>query len=136
MNAKTRYMKVTVYVEKQPGQKNCSCYIKEVFDGCALAGYGATVEEALEDLKVAREELVDMGHDIPELEISCSYDIWAFFDKYPLNITAMAKRIGINPSLLRQYVSGIRKPSRTRVAEIETAVRDFGRELSSTSLSM
>lgn len=127
-------MKVTVYVEKQPGEKGCSCFIKERFDGCALAGYGATVDKAVEDILTARKELVEMGRDIPELEIDCRYDVWSFFDKYPINITAMARRMGINASLLRQYVSGVRKPSRKRVEEIEAAIRDFGRELSAASL--
>lgn len=127
-------MKVTVFVEKQPGAKNCSCFIDESIDNCVLVGYGATTDAAVEDLLLTRQEYISMGHAIPELEMVFKYDIWAFFDKFPISITALAKRIGVNPSLMRQYVSGNRKPSQKRLGEIETAVHDFARELSTVSL--
>lgn len=128
-------MKVTVVVEKQPGVKNCSCFVEENIDKCMLAGYGKTVDEAVTDLLAARQELVKLGRNIPELEISFKYDLWAFFDKYPVNVSALAQRIGINPSLMRQYVAGVRRPSKKRVGEIETAMRDFGKELMGVSLT-
>ena len=127
-------MKVTVVVEKQPGEKNCSCFVDEKICKCSVAGYGPTVDDAVNDLQTNRNELVDLGYDIPELDMTFKYDIWAFFDKFPISITPLAKRIGINPSLMRQYVSGNRKPSQKRIEEIEAAVHEFGRELSSVSL--
>lgn len=127
-------MKVTVIVEKQPGVKNCSCFIEGAIDNCLLVGYGPTVDMAVKDLSVTRQEFIDMGHDIPELEMTFKYDIWAFFDKFPISITPLAKRIGINPSLMRQYVSGNRNPSQKRLEEIESAIHDFAHELSTVSL--
>lgn len=127
-------MKVAVTVEKQAGEKNCSCFVDKKIDNCLLAGYGPTVDDAVADMLTARKELIEAGYDIPELEMSFSYDIWAFFDKYPLNVSAIAKRIGINPSLMRQYVSGSRKPSAKRTGEIQAAIRSLGRELASASL--
>ncbi|WP_297141464.1 helix-turn-helix transcriptional regulator [uncultured Prevotella sp.] len=127
-------MKVTVFVEKQPGEKNCSCFIDGTINNCSIAGYGSTVDAAVRDLLVAREEYNDMGRAIPELDMSFKYDIWAFFDKFPVSITPLAKRIGINPSLMRQYVSGNRKPSAKRLEEIENAIHEFGKELSNVSL--
>lgn len=127
-------MKVTVIVEKQPGVKNCSCFIEKDIDNCLLVGYGDTVEAAVKDLSLTREEYISMGHDIPELEMTFKYDIWAFFDKFPISITSLSRRIGINPSLMRQYVSGNRKPSQKRLKEIEEAVHNFARELSAVSL--
>ncbi len=127
-------MRVTVYVEKQPNEKNCSCFINETINNCSLAGYGSTVDAAIEDLLVTRKEYNEMGRDIPELEMTFKYDIWAFFDKFPISITPLAKRIGINPSLMRQYVSGNRKPSATRLEAIESAIHEFGKELSAVSL--
>lgn len=127
-------MNVVVTVEKQAGEKNCSCVIEKTIDKCLLAGYGENVEQAVEDLLATRKELIEEGKDIPELEMSFKYDIWAFFDKYPLNISAIAKRIGINPSLMRQYVSGNRTPSKKRTEEIQNAIQSLGKELSSVSL--
>lgn len=127
-------MKVTVHCEKIPGERNCSCFIDETFDKCGLNGYGATVDAAIEDLKQVRKEYVDEGHDIPELEMTFKYDLWAFFDKFPMNITMVAKQIGVNPSLMRQYVSGNRKPSQKRIEEIQDGIREIGKSLSQVSL--
>ncbi len=127
-------MKVTVIVEKQPGEKNCSCLIEKCIDDCLLVGYGPTVDAAVEDLLRTRQEYIDMGHNIPELEMSFKYDIWAFFDRFPISITSLARHIGVNPSLMRQYVSGNRKPSRKRLDEIESAIHAFADELSTVSL--
>ena len=127
-------MKVTVIVEKIPGEKNCSCFIEEPMDKCCLIGYGSTVDAAVKDLLVTRDEYIEMGTNVPELEMTFKYDIWAFFEKYPISITPLAKRMGINPSLMRQYVSGNRKPSQKRLEEIENAVHEFGKELSTVSL--
>lgn len=127
-------MKVTVFVEKQPGEKNCSCFIEEPIDNCSLSGFGPTVDDAVKDLLAARDELIAEGSDIPELDMAFKYDIWAFFDKFPISATPLAKLIGINPSLMRQYVSGNRKPSQKRIEEIEAAVHELGSKLSSVSL--
>lgn len=70
--------KVIVHVTKQPGKPNCSCYIDETFDGCGIAGYGATVDAALEDMETARKEFIAMGRKISELEYHLQYDVWAF----------------------------------------------------------
>ncbi len=52
------------------------------------------------------------------------------FLTYPeLNASAIARRIGIQQSLLASYIRGTKKPSPTRENEILNAVREFGREL-------
>lgn len=126
--------KVIVHVTKEPGKPNCACYIDEKFDGCGIAGYGPTVAAALADMETARKEFVAMGRKIPELEYRLQYDIWAFFDKFPLNITPIAKDLGINPSLMRQYVAGIRRPSARRIDTIEAGIRRLGREMAAVTL--
>lgn len=129
-------MKVTVIVEKQPGVRNCSCFVEEDIDGKhGLAGYGPTVDAAVKDLLVARQEYIDIdGVDMPELEMNFKYDLWAFFDKFPLNASLVAKQIGINPSLMRQYISGNKKPSQKRMEEIQRGIRNLGKTLSDISL--
>ena len=92
-------MKVTVCVEKQAGKKNCSCFVEEDLGKVGLCGYGPTVDSAVEDLLVARLESIGEGYDIPELEMTFKYDLWAFFDKFPMNATLVAKQIGINASI-------------------------------------
>lgn len=127
-------MKVTVCVEKQPGVRNCSCFVEEDLGNCGIIGYGPTVDAAVKDMLVARQECIEDGNDIPEFEMTFKYDLWAFFDKYPLNASLVAKQIGINPSLMRQYISGSKKPSEKRVKEIQQGIREIGKSLSDVSL--
>lgn len=127
-------MKVTVCVEKQPGIKNCSCFVEEKTGRYGLIGYGPTVNDAVKDLLLSRQEAIEDGVDIPELEMTFKYDLWAFFDKYPMNASLVAKQIGINPSLMRQYISGNKKPSAKRVEEIQEGIRQIGKQLAEISL--
>ena len=69
-----------------------------------------------------------------KLEMTFVYDLWAFFDKFPLNATAVAAWIGINPSLMRQYLSGARKPSKARMQQIEDGVRRMARQMAAAPL--
>lgn len=50
-----------------------------------------------------------------------------------LNVSSIARRLGISQSLLSQYISGTKKPSEARRNEIVQAVHAIGRELSSAS---
>lgn len=127
-------MKVTVCVEKQAGKKNCSCFVEENLGKVGLCGYGPTVDSAVEDLLVARQESIEEGHDIPELEMTFKYDLWAFFDKFPMNATLVAKQIGINASLMRQYIAGQKHPGKKRIEQIQEGIRNIGKQLSGVSL--
>jgi hypothetical protein len=46
-----------------------------------------------------------------------------------LNVSAVARRLGIPQSLMASYLCGIKKPSRARLREIETAIRAIGENL-------
>jgi hypothetical protein len=46
-----------------------------------------------------------------------------------INISALAKQIGINKSLLAKYNYGIRKPSETRKKEIEMELHSLSKKL-------
>ena len=48
------------------------------------------------------------GKEVPELEFTYKYDMQSFFDYFSfLNVTKVAELAGINPSLMRQYTSGV-----------------------------
>ena len=51
-----------------------------------------------------------------------------------ININQLAKRAGINQSLLAKYVCGNKRPSSKRKKEIGDALRQLGRELNSINL--
>ena len=64
------------------------------------------------------------------IELVYKYDIASIFDYCGmLDATNMAKKIGLNPSLLRQYKSGITVASDKQKQKIEQGLHQLGREL-------
>lgn len=64
--------KVTIQVEKQPGDEDFfACYMLDDMPGFGLAGYGDTVQEAIDNLYIAQEEMKELFHEegkaFPEL---------------------------------------------------------------------
>lgn len=58
------------------------------------------------------------------------YDLTALFDRFDvLKISSVAKIAGMNPSLLRQYVSGKKFPGPGQATRIERAVKKIAEEL-------
>jgi hypothetical protein len=51
-----------------------------------------------------------------------------------LKISSVAGKAGINASLMRQYASGIKNPSRQQVAKIEKTLHRLGAALSQVRL--
>jgi len=55
----------------------------------------------------------------------------SFFDFYKvINAKALSERIGMNQSLLAQYIKGIKKPSLAQTKRILLGVQQIGQELS------
>ena len=46
-----------------------------------------------------------------------------------INIAEFAKRIGINPTLLRNYINGFKTPSKQRTEQIIQGIKELGKEL-------
>lgn len=64
-------------------------------------------------------------------DIKFSYDLESFFDFYKvINAKALSKRIGMNQSLLAQYIKGNKKPSNIQTKRILRGVHQIGKELS------
>ena len=54
------------------------------------------------------------------------------FRRFPqLNVSEVARTMGIHKSLLSKYIYGSKKPSEQRTNEILTTLRELGRELAS-----
>ena len=73
----------------------------------------------------------DLGYTYTIDEIEFTYDLASFFEFYNIiNAKALSERIGMNQSLLAQYIKGIKKPSTTQTKRILQGVQQIGRELS------
>ena len=67
--------------------------------------------------------------------IKVTLDLPQFFEFYKvINAKALSERIGMNQSLLAQYITGQKKPSAKQVDRILEGVRSVGRELSEIDL--
>lgn len=62
--------------------------------------------------------------------LDCDNEIARIFKMFPqLNVSEIARTIGINKSLLSKYIYGIKKPSEKRKREIIDALHNLGQEL-------
>jgi len=69
-------------------------------------------------------------------QITLTFDVPSFFDFYNvINAKALSSRIGMNNTLLSQYVKGIKKPSAKQIHKILNGVKEIGKELSELELA-
>jgi predicted RNase H-like HicB family nuclease len=96
----------------------------------------ATQGETFEELKYMILDAVNLTfEDQPfvyrEDELQFEFNLESFFDFYKvINAKALSERIGMNQSLLSQYIKGIKKPSVSQTKRILNGVQQIGRELS------
>lgn len=97
---------------------------------------GKTITELLDNAFEAanlyfEEEKIQVPHDSIKFEI----DFKQFFKYYRvLNSKFLAERIGMNPTLLSQYVQGHKKPSSNQRDKILLGIQQIGHELSQINL--
>ena len=121
-------MKVIANVKREPGEKNFSCYMNITELKTGVLGLGSSAKAAINDMMSGWQDAVadfkDDGIEAPELEIEYRFAVGSLFSFYDfVNIAGVAREIGINPSVMRQYAIGTRKPSTERKAEIMTGFK-------------
>ena len=111
-------------------------------DGYAISGRGASVEEArkafLDTMRETAEyEAGESGRaaEILTAEPEFKFDVASLFDYYKtINMSAFAKSIGLNDSLLRHNKKGGVYISDAQLAKIEDGIHRLGKELSALRL--
>ena len=89
-------------------------------------------QNALEALNLFFEDQEGM---INRDQIDFEIDLRQFFDYYQvINAKHLAIRIGMNESLLSQYVNGKRKASRKQVQRIVDGLHEIGKELTELNI--
>ena len=77
----------------------------------------------------------DDGQKVNSKNIHFEIDLRQFFQHYRvINAKFLAERIGMNPTLLSQYVQGRKKPSAAQTEKILSGINQIGKELSELSL--
>ncbi len=123
---------INVIIEKA-SDKNYSCFMEEEVDKWSVIGAGSSVRKTIEDfysgLKDMKDYLEEEGKKMPELKFNFLMDVGSIFDYYPINVTAFAKYIGMNASLLRQYASGKRAPKEKALSKIRAGLQKFKEDI-------
>ena len=94
-----------------------------------------TTGGTLEELKANILEAINLffegkGKTIAEKDLKITLDLPQFFEFYKvINAKALSEKIGINQSLLAQYIKGVKKPSAKQTKRILTGVQQVGKEL-------
>lgn len=123
-------MKVIANVKREPGEKNYSCLLTVKPIKGTVLGCGSSAKAAIEDMlkgwNETTEYLKEEGEEVPTLEIEYRFDVGSLFSYYDfVNIAGVAREIGLNPSVIRQYVIGTRKPSAERKKLIITGLKSL-----------
>lgn len=97
-----------------------------------------TMGKNFADLKKNAIEVTELYYDnrfeVSEQNFQFTMNLKQFFDYFKvLNSNQIAKRAGINPSLLSQYINGKKKPSLTQTQKLLTGVHQLADELSQIS---
>lgn len=97
---------------------------------------GRTIPELMENaLEAANLCFEDEKVNITPENLRFEIDFKQFFLHYRvLNSKFLAEKIGMNPTLLSQYVQGRKKPSETQTEKILLGIHQIGQELSEINL--
>jgi len=118
-------MKIEMIVEKT----------KKGYSGYAEKYPVYAVGNSLEELKANILEALNLYFEkqnktIDEKDLKITLDLPQFFEFYKvINAKALSERIGINQSLLAQYIKGHKKPSPVQTQRILKGVQQVGKEL-------
>ena len=94
-----------------------------------------TTGKTLDEMKEKMVEALNLFFEkekkkITEKDLKISLDLPHFFEFYKvINAKALSERIGMNQSLLAQYIKGNKKPSSTQTQRILMGVQKVGSEL-------
>lgn len=132
---KTKKPKATFVVEKS--STGFSAYwVWEAGNSTVATTGGDLTELKANMLEAANLAVENFGFEFTAEEIGYQMDLPQFFEYYSeLNVKGLARRVGLNRSLLAQYIGGQKKPSEKQTAKILEGIRGLGRELASLELA-
>lgn len=131
-------MKLTAIIERS-SDKFYSIYTADNDLEWGFGGYGDSVAAAREDYMASIEEMRAMacedGKDFPaDIAVEFRYDIPSFFNYFDwINISAFAKKAGINESKMRAYKAGAATASEKTLNKIKATVKKMCEQMSAAT---
>ena len=121
--------KIKIIVEKT--ETGFSAYSDEF----SIFTTGRTVPELINNSYEATQLYFENEYEITHDDLRFEINFEQFFQYFKvLNSKFLAERIGMNPTLLSQYVQGHKKPSENQTEKILTGIHQIGQELSDMNL--
>ena len=123
---KTLKQKIKLQVEKT--DTGFSAFSERYPVSTTGESFTALLQNAVEAMNLY---FMEQDLQINERNIEFEIDLKQFFQYYRvINAKFLARRIGMNESLLSQYVTGRKKPSSIQINKILNGVHEIGSELS------
>jgi len=97
---------------------------------------GRTITELIDNAyEAANLYFEDLNIQVTHENFKFEIDFKQFFQYYKvINSKFLADKIGMNPTLLSQYVQGHKKPSESQTEKILSGIQQIGKELSEINL--
>ena len=96
---------------------------------------GPTIPELINNANESTQLYFEDEYEISQDNLQFEIDFAQFFQYYKvLNSKFLAEKIGMNPTLLSQYVQGHKKPSENQTEKILNGIHQIGQELSEMNL--
>jgi len=125
---------ITMNIIKEEIGYSASASIQNKFIGTEGDDFDKLKDNILEAVNLTFQ---DLGFVYTIDEIVLKPDLQSFFEFYKvINVKALSERIGMNQSLLAQYISGIKKPSANQTKRILQGVQQVGKELTAIQFLM
>lgn len=128
-------MKILALIEKT---KNGNYDISTPEIDNKIFGEGDSVQQAKDDFLNNYHEIVGSFNDsavklpaeLKNAQFEYKYDIPSLFNEFDfINVSHFARRIGINPGLMRQYKSNSTYISKKQKKKIEKALHEFATDI-------
>lgn len=101
----------------------------------AIFTSGKTVSELMKNTLEACQLFYEDRFEVLHSNLVFEIDFEQFFRYYKvLNSKFLADKIGMNPTLLSQYIQGHKKPSEKQTEKILNGIHQIGQELSEMNL--
>lgn len=119
--------KIKATIIKEESGYSIHAQVMHNFIGTEALSIEELMNEFLEALQLTFQY---ENNQVTRDDIQITYDLESFFTFYKvINAKALSERIGMNQSLLAQYIKGLKKPSSSQVRRIMKGVQEIGREL-------
>ncbi len=118
-------VKIPLTIERQEGKE---LWGRVEYNGNLITDFAETAAELEAKIKGLLWDFEELAPE--QVQFTHHYDIYTVFQKFDfLKISTVAEHAGMNPGLLRQYVSGAKSPSEEQAKKIERTLHKLAAEL-------